>query len=163
MTKTRITLQNSAQKVQDFLNSNGYDCTVFELPGSTRTAQEAAEAIGCLVAQIAKSLVFKNRANGEPVLVIASGANRVDIKKIKQSIGLRLGKADGIFVKERTGFAIGGIPPVCHTTSLQTILDPDLKNHEAIWAAAGTPRSLFKLNPLDLEAMTGGIWLDIAE
>ena len=157
------TLHPSAQKVQDFLDRNGYDCEVFELAGSTRTAGEAAEAIGCQVAQIAKSLVFRNRETGEPVLVIASGANRVDVKKIRESLALRLGKADGNYVKDTTGFAIGGIPPVCHKKVLQTILDPDLKKYEEIWAAAGTPHGLFKLNPGDLESMTGGVWLDIAE
>ena len=163
MTKPEITLKNIALKVQDFLSSNGYNCTVFQLPGSARTAQEAADAIGCSTAQIAKSLVFKNRQSGEPVLVIASGANRVDIKKIKDQLGLKLGRADGNYVKERTGFAIGGIPPVCHTVALQTILDPDLKKYQEIWAAGGTPHALFKLIPADLESMTGGKWVDLAE
>ncbi len=153
-------LPNSAQKVQDFLTANGYSCVVQQLPGSTRTAQEAADSVGCTVSQIAKSLIFKDKATSQPILIIASGSNRVDIKKIQNTTGLRLGKADGNFVKETVGFAIGGIPPVGHTTQLRTILDPDLQKYQTIWAAAGTPFAVFQLRPEELASMTRGEWID---
>lgn len=156
-------LLNSAKRVQDFLVQNGYDFKVKQLPGSTRTAQEAAESVGCSVSQIAKSLIFKDKETNRPILVIASGSNRVDIKKVQKATGLRLGKADGNFVKETVGYAIGGIPPVGHTTPLRTFLDPDLKNYATIWAAAGTPFAVFQLHPEDLGRMTKGEWLEIAE
>jgi prolyl-tRNA editing enzyme YbaK/EbsC (Cys-tRNA(Pro) deacylase) len=156
-------LEKSAQRVQDFLSANGYECSVKELSGSTRTAQDAAEAVGCTVGQIAKSLIFKNKKSGDPVLVIASGANRVDVKKIKRATGIELGRADGTYVKELVGYAIGGVPPVGHTVPLRTILDPDLKNYEQIWAAAGTPHALFRLDPAKLDSMTGGTWVDLKE
>ena len=131
-------LRDSAKRVQDYLLDKGFTFKVKELPGSTRTAQEAADSIGCTVSQIAKSLVFRDKKTNLPVLVIASGSNRVDLKKIERATGLRLGKADGRFVKDSVGYAIGGVPPVGHHTRLKTILDPDLKNYEVIWAAAGS-------------------------
>ena len=154
-------LRDSAQRVQDFISARGFSFEVKELPGSTRTAQEAADSIGCSVAQIAKSLVFKEKTTQDPVLVIASGINRVDLAKIKKSTGLKLGRADGNYVKEKVGFAIGGIPPVGHKVPLKTILDPDLKQYDVIWAAAGTPFAVFQLKPGDLELLTKGQWLDL--
>jgi prolyl-tRNA editing enzyme YbaK/EbsC (Cys-tRNA(Pro) deacylase) len=161
-TETQTTLPSSARRVQDYLHEHGFACVVVELPNSTRTAAEAAEAVGCSVAQIAKSLIFKNRQDDAPILVIASGANRVDVKKIEKQTGLQLTKADGTYVKEQVGFAIGGIPPVAHATRLHTILDQDLFTLERIWAAAGTPHALFELTPTDLQTMTKGSWLDLA-
>jgi prolyl-tRNA editing enzyme YbaK/EbsC (Cys-tRNA(Pro) deacylase) len=155
-------LSDNARRVQDFLADRGFSCEVVELPGSTRTAQDAALSIGCSVAQIAKSLVFREAVTDRPVLVVASGANRVDLKKIKMATGLKLGRADAIFVKEKVGYAIGGIPPAGHTTTLTTILDPHLQRYETIWAAAGTPFAVFALKPADLQAMTGGRWLELA-
>ena len=157
------TLSSSAKRVQDFLVARGFSFEVRELPGSTRTAQEAAESVGCTVSQIAKSLVFKEKKTDRLVLVIASGSNRVDVKKIQRSTGLKLGKADGKFVKERVGYAIGGIPPAGHNEALETFLDRDLKNYDVIWAAAGTPFAVFPLKPADLEPLTQGRWLDLAE
>ena len=157
------TLSSSAKRVQDFLAAKGFSFEVRELPGSTRTAQEAAESVGCTVSQIAKSLVFKEKKTDRPVLVIASGSNRVDVKKIQRSTGLKLGKADGNFVKERVGYAIGGIPPAGHNEALETFLDRDLKSYDVIWAAAGTPFAVFPLKPADLEPLTKGRWLDLAE
>ena len=154
-------LRDSAQRVQDFISARGFSFEVKELPSSTRTAQEAADSIGCSVAQIAKSLVFKEKTTQDPVLVIASGINRVDLAKIKKSTGLKLGRADGNYVKEKVGFAIGGIPPVGHKVPLKTILDPDLKQYDVIWAAAGTPFAVFQLKPGDLELLTKGQWLDL--
>ena len=155
-------LRDSAKRVQDHLYARGFSFQVKELPGSTRTAQ-AAESVGCSVAQIAKSLIFKEKETGLPVLVVASGANRVDLKKIQRATGMKLGKADGKFVKERVGYAIGGVPPVAHDTPLKTLLDPDLKSHETIWAAAGTPSALFQLDSASLEPLTAGMWVDLAE
>jgi len=156
-------LRDSAKRVQEFLSKKGYSFEVKELPGSTRTAQEAADSIGCTVAQIAKSLVFKDKKTSLPILVIASGSNRVDLKKIKKATGRKLGRADGKYVKERVGFAIGGIPPVGHNEALETILDPDLKQYDVIWAAAGTPFAVFQLKPTDLEPLTEGQWIDLSE
>ncbi len=123
-------LSGSAKKVQIFLEENGFTCIVKELPASTRTAEEAANTIGCEVAQIAKSLIFVDKKSGSPILVIASGINRVDTTKIEKLTGLQLVKADGKFVKERIGFAIGGVPPVGHLEKIKTFLDPSLKNYE---------------------------------
>ncbi|MFW6332995.1 MAG: YbaK/EbsC family protein [Thermodesulfobacteriota bacterium] len=156
-------LSTSAKRVQDFLSAKGFSFQVQELPGSTRTAQEAAHSVGCAVSQIAKSLVFKEKKTDRPILVIASGANRVDLKKIQKTTGLKLGRADGNFVKERVGFAIGGVPPVGHKEPLETLLDIDLQKHETIWAAAGTPFALFQLNPADLTPLTRGKWMDLSE
>jgi len=155
-------LRDSARRVQDFLAARGFSFEVRELPGSTRTAQEAADSVGCQVAQIAKSLVFKEKSSGEPVLVIASGANRVDLKKVAAATGLHLGRADGNYVKQTVGFAIGGIPPAGHLTPLKTILDIDLKQYATIWAAAGTPFAVFELKPADLDPLTRGVWIDLA-
>ena len=141
-------LSDSAKRVQDFLLEKGFSFKVKELPDLTRTAQEAAASIGCEVAQIAKSLVFRDKETDLPILVIASGSNRVSLVKIEKATGLKIGKADGKYVKERVGYAIGGVPPVAHNEPLQTILDPDLKKYEVIWAAAGTPFAVFRLKPI---------------
>ena len=156
-------LSKKALKVQAYIKSKGFKLVVKELPDSTRTAKDAAMAIGCEVAQIAKSLVFMDEKENNPVLVIASGDNRVSLAKIKAATGKTLVQAEGKIVKERVGFAIGGVPPVGHDETLYTILDPDLKRFDRIWAAAGTPRAVFELKPLDLECLTGGTWIDLAE
>jgi prolyl-tRNA editing enzyme YbaK/EbsC (Cys-tRNA(Pro) deacylase) len=150
-------LSPSAQKVQDALTKRGFGAiTVVELPDSTRTAAEAADAIGCTIAQIAKSLIFKGKNSGKPVLVITSGTNRVNTKTIKGLLGEAIEKADADFVRATTGFAIGGIPPVGHTQPVITFIDEDLLQYDEIWAAAGTPRAVFKLKSGDLEKMTDG-------
>ena len=156
-------LSDSAKRVQDFLLTKGFSFKVKELPGSTRTAQEAADSIGCTVSQIAKSLVFREKSTDRPVLVIASGSNRVDLKKIVLSTGLKLGRADANFVKDKVGFAIGGVPPVGHIEPLETLLDIDLKKYSSIWAAAGTPFAVFQLKPQDLAPLTDGKWIDLSE
>ena len=115
------------------------------------------------VSQIAKSLIFREKKTDRPILVIASGSNRVDVKKIQRLAGLKLGKADGNFVKDRIGYAIGGVPPVGHNVPLETLLDRDLKKHEMIWAAAGTPFAVFRLKPSDLAPLTKGKWIDLTE
>ncbi|MFO7665993.1 MAG: YbaK/EbsC family protein [Desulfobacterales bacterium] len=156
-------LSDSAKRVQDFLSAKGFSFEVKELPGSARTAQEAADSVGCAVSQIAKSLVFREKKTDLPVLVIASGSNRVDLTKIEKETGLKLGKADGNFVKEKVGYAIGGVPPAGHNEPLETILDKDLRKYEVIWAAAGTPFAVFQLKPSDLEPLTNGRWIDLSE
>ncbi|GAB4235680.1 MAG: YbaK/EbsC family protein [Chlamydiales bacterium] len=154
-------LPESAQKIQSFLTENGYNCIVKELSDSTRSALEAANAIGCKVAQIAKSLCFIDKTSGNPILIIASGTNRVDINKIENATGFHLVKADGKFVKEKLGFAIGGVPPIGHKEKVITFLDPSLKDYEWIWAAAGTPFSVFRLRSSELEKMTNGKFIDL--
>ncbi len=149
-------LTKNAQKVQAVLNEYGYALRVMELSDSTRTAQEAANAIGCTVAQIAKSLIFKGKDSQKPVLVIASGVNRVNEKAISKHFGEKLQKADAEFVLEHTGFVIGGVPPVAHKTSITTFIDEDLMQHDEIWAAAGTPNAVFKLTPEILVEITKG-------
>lgn len=149
-------LSASAQKVQDALTELGFTLNVVELPNSTRTAVEAAQAVGCQVGQIVKSLIFKALRSNRPILVVASGSNRVNEALISRQVGEPLGKADANFVRERTGFAIGGVPPVGHDEPLETFIDEDLLRYGEIWAAAGTPNAVFQLSSEDLVRMTGG-------
>lgn len=149
-------LSRSAQRVQQALEAAGASLQVVEMPASTRTAQEAAEAVGCEVANIAKSLIFTGKTSGEPVLVIASGANRVDTGTIEKAVGEKVRMAKPEFVRERTGYAIGGVPPLGHATPIPTLIDADLMAMKRIWAAAGTPHALFELTPDLLERITGG-------
>jgi prolyl-tRNA editing enzyme YbaK/EbsC (Cys-tRNA(Pro) deacylase) len=149
-------LKPSAQRVQDALLARGFQNQVQELTETARSAAEAAAAVGCTVGQIAKSLVFKGRQSGKAVLVIASGANRVDLAKVQALLGEPLDRAEPDFVREQTGFAIGGIPPVGHAAPLVTVIDEDLLRHERIWAAAGHPNAVFPLTPDELVRLTGG-------
>jgi prolyl-tRNA editing enzyme YbaK/EbsC (Cys-tRNA(Pro) deacylase) len=149
-------LSTSAQKVQDALAARGFRYEVQETEHVTRTAAEAAAFVGCTVGQIAKSLVFRGADSGRAILVITSGANRVNEAALALVIGEPTAKADAAFVREQTGFAIGGIPPLGHAHPLTIVIDQDLLQYPEIWAAAGTPNSLFRLDPADLAAMTGG-------
>jgi len=149
-------LRTSAQRVQDILQSRGFAFQVVELAASTRTAKEAATAIGCSVAQIVKSLIFRTSITHKPLLVVVSGANRVDERVLAALVGEPIEKPDAEFVRERTGFAVGGVAPVGHTESLETFIDKDLLQFETIWAAAGTPFAVFQLTPSDLVTLTGG-------
>lgn len=151
-----MSLSPSALKVQKALNAIGLSLEVVELPGSTRTAQEAAQAVGCQVGQIAKSIIFQGLVSHHPILVIASGPNRVNEKLIEGLVGEAIAKADADFVRQRTGFVIGGVPPVGHIENLETFLDQDLLQYQQIWAAAGTPHAVFWLTPGDLLRMTSG-------
>lgn len=142
--------------MQDALAAPGFPRPVRELERPTRSAAEAALALGCRVDQIAKSLVFRGVPSERFVLVIASGANRVDEAKVAALRGEEVAKADAAFVRARTGFAIGGVPPIGHADQPETLLDEDLFRWDEIWAAAGTPNSIFKLTPAELVAMTQG-------
>jgi prolyl-tRNA editing enzyme YbaK/EbsC (Cys-tRNA(Pro) deacylase) len=146
----------SARRVQAALAARGVGFEVKEFPASTRTSAEAADAIGCAVAQIAKSLVFRGAESGAAVLIIASGANRVDPAKAETLLGEAIGRADADFVRAATGFAIGGVPPLGHDRPLVTLIDEDLLAFGEIWAAAGTPNAVFRLSPGDLSELTGG-------
>ena len=149
-------LSASAQKVQDALNRLGFPMQVVELPASTRTAVEAAQAVGCSVGQIVKSLIFKGRESGRPLLLLVSGSNRVDMEKAAAAIGEALDKAGADFVRLHSGFAIGGVPPVGHAEALDTFIDVDLLQYSEVWAAAGTPNAVFRISPADLVRVTGG-------
>jgi len=149
-------LNPSSQKVQEYLRSVGVEAQVKEMPAATRTAKEAAQAIGCSVAQIAKSIVFRTEQSGRAVLVIASGANRVNEHRMSELIGEQIGKATPEFVRESTGFGIGGVPPVGHGNPLETWIDRDLLQFDIIWAAAGTPFTVFSIRPNQLQSITAG-------
>jgi Cys-tRNA(Pro) deacylase len=156
MPNTHQTLSRSAQNVQDALSKKGLEFKVIELSASTRTAQEAAETIGCEVAQIIKSLVFHAKTTNKPILVLASGINRVNEKAIEAEVGEKIGKADADFTREVTGFAIGGVPPIGHKQPIETFIDEDLLNFEELWAAAGTPNAVFNLHSKDVKNLTDG-------
>jgi prolyl-tRNA editing enzyme YbaK/EbsC (Cys-tRNA(Pro) deacylase) len=149
-------LSPSAQRVQDALNVFGLSCQVIEMPASTRTALEAADAVGCQVGQIVKSLVFKGKHTGKGVLALVSGANRANEIRLEEAVGEQVEKANADFVRQMTGYAIGGVPPVGLASPLITLIDEDLLAYEIIWAAAGTPNAVFSLNPADLPRITGG-------
>ena len=149
-------LSPSVQKVQEALRALGFSIQVVELESTTRTSADAAQAVGCKVEQIAKSLVFEGKQSQKPILVIASGSNRVNEKRIGELISEPLRKADADFVRQHTGFAIGGVPPVGHLEKLDIFIDEDLLQYGEIWAAAGSPHAVFKLTPSDLIKMTGG-------
>ena len=155
-------MRASALKVQEALAGLGRDFQVVEFDASTRTSADAAAAIGCTVGQIAKSLVFRAKPSGRPVLVMASGANRVNEKKVEAELGETLGRADAEYVREKTGFVIGGVPPIGHAARPATFIDRDLLQFTEIWAAAGTPHAVFRLTPADLVEITGGKVIDLA-
>ena len=154
-------VDSSALRLTTALEAAGLEAEVRTFAASTRTSAEAAAAIGCEVAQIAKSIVFKAKPSGRPVLVIASGVNRVDEAKISRHLGEALGKADAEFVRARTGFAIGGVPPAGHTERVVTYIDCDLLALGEIWAAAGTPHSVVRLKAEDLVRLTQGHVLEV--
>jgi len=161
MYTTRKILSASAQKVQNALVERGKNLEVIEFTESTRTSAEAAERIGVSIGQIAKSLIFKTKASAKPVLVIASGANRIDEKKVAALLGEKITRADPNFARSVTGFVIGGIPPFGHVQPITTFLDVDLFQYDLIWAAAGTPNAVFELTPSQLESLAGGVVADV--
>ena len=158
----RAALSASAQRVQDDLRARGFTNEVIELAIPVRTAADAAREVGCDVAQIVKSLVFRGQTSGRGVLVLTSGANRVDEARLAARLGEPIGKAEAAFVREHTGFAIGGVPPVAHAKPLDTLIDEDLLRLDLLWAAAGHPNSLFRLTPDELVRMSGGAVVRVA-
>jgi len=154
-------LPASAQRVQAALTEAGASFRVVAMPATTRTAQDAANAIGCAVEQIAKSILFRGARTAKPVLVIASGANRVNEGTIAQLTGEPIEKPNAEFVRNATGFAIGGVPPLGFPQPIETWIDRDLLQYGEIWAAAGTPNAVFSLNPGSLARLTGGCVVQI--
>nr|WP_298682047.1 YbaK/EbsC family protein [uncultured Dongia sp.] len=153
----------SVGRVRAALTAVGLTAEIKEFDASTRTAADAAAAIGCDVAQIAKSLVFRAKESGRAILVIASGINRVDEKKLSALLGEKVGKADADFVRTETGFAIGGVAPVGHIGNVVVLIDQDLQRYSDIWAAAGAPNAVFRLSPADLQRVTNGRVADLAQ
>lgn len=151
-------LPTSAARVQAALQRLGMPFQVVTMPSTTGTAQEAAAAIGCTVGQIAKSILFRGATTGKPILVVASGTNRVNESVVGSVAGevLEKPKRAADFVREATGYVIGGVPPVGFPQPIATFIDEDLLQYETVWAAAGTPFSVFSLDPNALAVMTGG-------
>lgn len=159
--RSKIPLPETAQRVADLLANIGHDKLVVMLSESGKTSAEAAAGLGCSVAEIAKSIVFRRLSDNAAVMVIASGSNRVDEEKVAAIVGA-LGKADARFVKERIGYAIGGVCPIGHVGKTIVLIDQDLLAFESIWAAAGHPHAVFNLTPQQLIAMTAAPVTDIA-
>ena len=155
-------LPEGVQRVARVLQDKGHAHMPQMLSESARTAQEAADALGIAVGQIAKSIIFRRKLDDACVLVITSGDRRVDEKKVEALVG-KVGKADADFVRDRTGFAIGGVSPVGHATKPVTLIDHSLFRFEDIWAAAGHPHGVFPLHPSDLQRLTGAPVVDVVQ
>ncbi|MDO6386464.1 MULTISPECIES: YbaK/EbsC family protein [unclassified Uliginosibacterium] len=151
----------NARRIQQLLDEAGVSTTVVEFEQPTRTSAEAAEAVGCSVAEIAKSIVFRGKQSDQAVVVIASGENRVCEKKVAALVGETLGRADADFVRTATGYVIGGVAPLGHAQPVRLVMDADLLRFERLWAAAGTPFSVFPLSPAQLASLTGAAWSDV--
>lgn len=151
------------ERVAAALAELGISARVQTLPASTRTSREAADLVGCDVARIAKSVVFRGVDSGEAVLVVASGANRVSAAKVAGHVGEPVKMADAAFVRQATGYAIGGVPPLGHPSPLRTVLDTDLFAHPTVWAAGGGASELFEIDPREIERASGGVRLDVRE
>jgi prolyl-tRNA editing enzyme YbaK/EbsC (Cys-tRNA(Pro) deacylase) len=149
-------LSPTSKRFQDYLISHGFSNKLVEFPEGTKTSADAARAIGCKIEQIAKSIVFVGKNTRQPILVIASGPNRINEKKIESLISEPIEKADANFVREQTGFSIGGVPPIGHAKKLNIFIDEDLMKFEEIWSAGGTPNTVFKLTSEELLEMTRG-------
>ncbi|CAP40986.1 YbaK/EbsC family protein [Bordetella petrii] len=154
-------LPESAQRVARLLQELGHEHSIVILPQTGKTSAEAAQGLGCQVAQIAKSIIFRRRADDVPVLVIASGVNRVDEAKVAGLVG-ELAKADARYVRDMTGYAIGGVCPIGHAVKPAMLIDQDLFQYDTLWAAAGHPHAVFQLSPQQLVAMTGAPVADVA-
>jgi prolyl-tRNA editing enzyme YbaK/EbsC (Cys-tRNA(Pro) deacylase) len=149
-------------RVRAALDAAGVASAIVELPGAARTAQAAADFLGCAVAQIANSLVFRAQASDRAVLVMSSGAKRVDTAKLSSVLEEPVGKADADFVRSRTGFAIGGVPPVAHADVKTILVEKSLAAHAELWAAAGHPHTVFRLTYGELVRITGGREVEVA-
>lgn len=154
-------LPESARRVAGLLQELGHDKQVVMLPASGRTSAEAADSLGCHVAEIAKSIVFRRVADDAAVMVIASGADRIDESKVAAIVG-PIGKADARFVKDRIGYAIGGVCPIGHASKSVILIDRKLFGFHSVWAAAGHPHAVFNLTPAQLQAMTAAPAVDVA-
>lgn len=154
-------LPQSARRVQAALLASGLEIKVREMPATTRSAQEAASAIGCTVAEIAKTIVFRGVTSGKPILVVASGVNRVDAGLLAALCGEEVAQAKPDFVRSATGFAIGGVPPVGFEAPIATWIDQDLMAFTEVWAAAGTPFAVFAIAPGALPGLTGGTFAKV--
>ncbi|MEC4718979.1 YbaK/EbsC family protein [Noviherbaspirillum sp. CPCC 100848] len=161
MSNTETKLPDSARRVADLLAELGHDKPVVMLPETGKTSAEAAAGLGCSVAEIAKSIVFRRLADDAAVMVVASGINRVDESKVAARVG-PLGRADAKFVKTRIGYAIGGVCPIGHVDKTVMLIDEDLMKLPSVWAAAGHPHAVFNLTPQQLQAMTGAPVADVA-
>ncbi len=140
-------LKEASRRVQEAARAAGLDVEVKQMAATTRTAEDAAKAAGCSVAQIVKSLVFRGKSSGAPYLLLVSGANRVNEKGVAAVLGEAPVRPDAGYVRDITGFAIGGIPPLGHATRLATFIDDTLLGYAVVWAAAGTPESIFPVDP----------------
>jgi len=150
------TLNKHSQKVQDTLKEFNVHTKVLELSSSSRTAKEAAEAVGCKIDQIVKSLILIKKQSNLPVLVLASGSNRVNDKVIEEFVGEPIEMAKASFVRQETGYSIGGVPPIGYHSPIKTFIDEDLLEFPFVWADAGTPHSVFQISPDDLVRITNG-------
>ena len=159
--ETPDALPDSARRVALLLQERGHTKPIVMLAETGKTSAEAAAGLGCSVAQIAKSILFRRKKDDAPVLVIASGVNRVDEKKVAERVG-ELARADAKFVREKTGYAIGGVCPIGHATPPLTLIDEDLLALDSLWAAAGHPHAVFNLTPQELVALTGAPVADVA-
>ncbi len=155
-------LPDGVQRVAAALQEKGHPHAPRMLDNSARTAQEAADALGIAVGQIAKSIIFRRKSDDVAVLVVTSGDRRVDEKKVEAHVG-KVGRADADFVKSRTGFSIGGVSPVAHATPPVTLIDQDLLRFDVVWAAAGHPNGVFPLHPSDLQRLTGAPVVDVVQ
>ena len=154
--------RDGVQRVAAVLRQAGHPHAPVRLDDAARTAQQAADALGVALGQIAKSIIFRRRSDEVAVLVVTSGDRRVDEKKVEALVG-PLGRADAVFVKAKTGFSIGGVPPLAHATASVTLIDQELFRFEEIWAAAGHPHSVFKLRPQDLCRLSDGPVADVVQ
>jgi prolyl-tRNA editing enzyme YbaK/EbsC (Cys-tRNA(Pro) deacylase) len=164
MEKTESSVLSSAsvQRVEAALRAAGVAAEIVELPGAARTAKAAAEFLGCDAAQIANSLIFRGGASGAAILVMSSGARRIDTAKLASIVGEPIEKATADFVKVQTGFAIGGVAPVGHTGNVRRFVERSLGACEVVWAAAGHPNTVFRLSYGELVRITGGVEIDAA-
>ncbi len=153
----------TALRTANLLREAGIDSGVVEFDQPTRTSAEAAAAIGCSVAEIAKSIVFRGKESGRAIVVVASGDNRVSEAKVADKLGEPLARADGDFVRSATGYAIGGVAPLGYSQAVTVLLDEDLRGFETVWAAAGTPFAVFPIRPDQLRSLTGADWSDIKQ
>lgn len=153
----------TALRIAQLLREAGIEGQVVEFEQPTRTSADAAAAIGCSVGEIAKSIVFRGKSSGQAVIVVASGENRVSEAKVAEKVGEPLIRADADFVRAATGYAIGGVAPIGHAQPAKLLLDEDLRRFETVWAAGGTPFSVFPLRPDQLRSLTGAEWSDVRQ